>query len=195
MKVGDLRLDRSRTGHPRRLALVVLPMSLLLVLAACGGAERPDRIVTPDAVGVIEMLMSSEDGTTTTLFLETGEEVVVHNADDIDAYGTLNAGSLLVSGQLDDARWHMSLAPSEEVPPDCYVPGVAPFDDGSHVVFPAGGPSGAYGIRLPKSEDFVAEDPDPRTQRYGRAESPTFFCVNSVGEVTGQEDTLRRESE
>lgn len=62
-------------------------------------------------------------------------------------------------------------------------------------VFPTGGPA-VRTIRLPKFEGLWR----PRTrmlgtQRYGRAKSPTSFCVSSVGQVSSQEDTLRKGSE
>jgi hypothetical protein len=79
--------------------------------------------------------------------------------------------------------------------PDCYQVGIRPFDDGSHVVFPAASPDGGYGIRLTKARDFEADDPNRETRRYGSTGSPTFFCLNEQGEVTGQADLLRRESE
>ncbi|MGH7128505.1 MAG: hypothetical protein ACREIV_08035 [Planctomycetaceae bacterium] len=170
--------------------------SIATVLTGCpAGTERPQRIVTPDAVGIIEQIEGSEDGTTKTLRLQSGEEIVVHNTDDIEAYGGPNTGSLLVSGRLDGLRWHMSLPPSDLVPTSCYALGARPFDDGSHVVFAAGSPAGAYGIQLPKADDFEAEEPNRQTQRYGSTGVPVFFCVNELGEVTGQEDLLGRDSE
>lgn len=190
----------------RRLGWVALGIAILalavylwigfVVYTSFGPRDPPDRVATPDAIGIIEDMETSEDGSTRTLQLDDGEEVVVHNTRDLEAYGDANVGSLLVTGKLGDVRWNMFLRRDEELRPlACYALGGRPFDDGDHVVFPAGSPNGPYGIRLPKAPDFEAEDPNRETRRYGSTGSATFFCLNERGQVTGQADLLRRESE
>ena len=178
------------------LALAVYIWIGFVVSTSFGPRDPPERVVTPDAIGIIEDMETAEDGITTTLRLDDGEEVVVHHTRDLEAYGGRNVGFLLVTGSLGDARWNMFLRRDESLGPSaCYALGGRPFDDGDHVVFPAGSPNGPYGIRLPKAPDFEADDPNRETQRYGSTETATFFCLNERGQVTGQGDLLRRQSE
>jgi len=187
-----------RERRRARLLEAAAILGVVLILSGCPATvDRPERVVTPDAVGIIEDIEASEDGTAKTLLLDSGETVVVDDTRDLEAYGTnANVGFLLITGEPGEARWTMFLQQDGGLePPDCYQVGIQPFDDGSHVILPAASPDGGYGIRLPKAPDFEADDPNRETQRYGSTGSPTFFCLNEQGEVTGQADLLRRESE
>lgn len=190
----------------RRLGWVALGIAILalavyiwigfVVYTSFGPRDPPEGVVTPDAIGIIEDIEASEDGTTKTLLLDSGEEVVVHNTRDIEITGDANEGYLLVTGEIGEARWNMFVRSGSEtgtLPESCYVAGSQPFNDGNFVIFPATAPTGAFGIRLPKAEGFEAEDPNPQTLRWGNFDGA--FCLNEQGEVTGQADLLRRESE
>lgn len=186
--------SQSRIRRPCLTGLVLAP---LIALSGCpAGIDRPDRIVDPDAIGIIDDVHSSEDGTSRILHLDSGAEVTIVTARDIEVTGNANEGFLLVSGTVDDARWSMFLRSGPETgvqPEDCFVAGVQPFDDGDSVIFPAAGDGGAFGIRLKKADEFRAEPPNPRTGRWGTFDGP--FCLNEAGEVIGQAEALRRESE
>lgn len=171
-------------------------LGVVLILSACPATvDRPERVVTPDAIGIIEDIEASEDGTSKTLLLDTGEEVTIHNTRDLEAYGSnAHVGFLLVSGTVGDARWRMFIREDDDVAlRSCYPIGAQPFDDGESVIFPAGAPDGDYGIRLLKAKGFEAEDPNPQTKRWGNFDGA--FCLNEQGEVTGQAEALRRESD
>lgn len=202
LSIGPGGRSSGGAGHPPRrprmprILEAAAILGVLLVLSACPATvDRPERVVTPDAIGIIEDIEASEDGTSKTLLLDTGEEVTIHNTRDLEAYGSnANVGFLLVSGTVGDARWRMFIRKDDDVAlPSCYPIGAQPFDDGEAVIFPAGAPDGDYGIRLPKAEGFEAEDPNPQTLRWGNFDGA--FCLNEQGEVTGQAEALRGESE
>jgi hypothetical protein len=167
-------------------------------MTACTGG-RPDRVVEPDAIGIISSTETSEDGTTRTLALEDGQEIVVPTTGDITAGGGFpDPDDLLVTGMLDDTRWYRALSegdPETQLVPDgCYVYSVGPFDDDDSVIFPTGSPDNRFGIRLPKADGFEADDPVRETGEYG-TEGSTTFCLNERGEVTGEAHVLRQPSE
>jgi hypothetical protein len=114
----------------RRRVAGVAALSLLLAMTACTRG-RPDRVVEPETIGIISSAETSEDGITRTLALENGQEIVVRTRGDIIVAGSTFAGpdDLLVTGMLDDARWHLTSGEgdpeSQLVPDGCYVYAIA----------------------------------------------------------------------
>jgi len=60
MHVAGSGLDWRQTGLLRPIGLLGVTVPLLLVLSACPtGIGLPDRVVSPDAVGIIEVATAS----------------------------------------------------------------------------------------------------------------------------------------
>jgi hypothetical protein len=158
------------TGHGQLRVVGTLrprlvPTLLLLSvtsLSACSLA-RPERVVGPDIVGVIDSVDRS-DASQLMVQLAGGDVVEVDAREALELAGPgINPGRLLVYGQANGGTWYATLPLSQTARPSgCYAIGAdGAFDEPASVVLVfADHPD--FGIRVSKRNDFV---PPPNSVR------------------------------
>lgn len=160
---------------------------LLAILVACGGLPRPDRIVEPDAVGLI-ISVDRSDPAREVIELEGGEAVEIDIDDALELSGPgIDSGRVLLYG--DDGRpWYATASTAETVgPPDCYMlHSDAAFDEPQSVLVLFAQWRGTA-IELGKRDDFSVPPGRIRSDgRYEGGEVPTgTVCIDSSGLVFG----------
>lgn len=184
--------NRRYTFRGSTLSRAVPAIGFLLAnLVACGGLPRPDRVVEPDAVGLI-ISVDRSDPSREIVALEGGDSVEIDIADAHDLTGPgIDADRVLLYGTTDGDIWYATLSLAETARlPDCYTIGSdAAFDEpGSVVLVFADHPE--FGVRLPKRDDFVLP-PSTALRSDGRyaagveGTSGGSFCVDADGAVFG----------
>ncbi len=188
---GAARVDRA---HNRSILAVstlskAVPATgfILAILVACGVLPRPDRVVEPDAVGLI-LSVDRSDPSREVVELEGGEAVEIDIDDALELSGPgIDSGRVLLYGD-DGGPWYATASTAETVgPPDCYMlHGDAAFDEpqSALVVFAQWRDTA---IELTKRDDFSVPPGTIRSDgRYEGGEAPTgTVCIDSSGLVFG----------
>jgi len=184
---GELGASRSFGAHRPHL-LSVLVLAFTTSLSACTLA-RPERVVAPDMVGVIESVDVS-DPTRIVIGLSSKRVAEIDLGQAIEVFGQgPGVGRLLMLGGDAGRQWYASLAILEtaEVSGCYFLTGWAAFDEEDSIVFVFGDWQ-EVGVRIPKADGFAVPPGavDSETGRYAQGEvghDSGSFCVNDGGHV------------
>jgi hypothetical protein len=128
--------------------------------------------------GVIaEATRMTDDGSTWRFRLADGQTVTIdfNVADVILATGAGDPGNLLLYGAVDEQPWYATLRPLQEHR-GCFLIQDDARDEGQRIQFD-------QGLRLPKSDGFIAGENDEGRIRGGGVSGLEDFCINDRGEV------------
>lgn len=184
------RLGRLEAGNIGRGDAVSIVLLLLGMLAGCGGPSKPDRIVAPDVVGVVDSVVRS-DPSQLTVTLVDRQTVTIDTEDASEVFGSgPGEGRLLLYGSTDNRVWYATPSLRETSPtPGCYsIFADAAFDEPDAVVF-VFTEFRDMGIRIRKAKGFMT--PSGAVGSYGRYAQGEVgidygsFCLNGDGLVFG----------
>lgn len=176
------RDGRVASGHQaaRRLATVVLPAALGILVAGCldhATATFPPVVkpFEPTVTGIIERFEDASDGGPAYI-LDDGSRVEVDPTIRTVLTGGGDPGDLLASGSDGGGRWIAKLHRRPDSSPECFDAQGSVFDDGDAIVFEA--------FRFQKAKEFTTQFPaTKRGDRYPIG-NPCFnraFEVVTVG--------------
>ncbi len=140
----------------------------------------PERVYTPDAVGVVDNFESVPDRRGVAQ-ARIGDRVILFTDDSPRSLEGLSEpwsdGLLIYGEEADGTSWYV-MRPSPESGACHWLYTNRAFDDGTHVIF---GLSDAAGVRLPKADDFeAARTPQPEGHY---PMTLVAWCLNAEGEV------------
>ncbi|MGH2382418.1 MAG: hypothetical protein ACRDG7_14540 [Candidatus Limnocylindria bacterium] len=160
----------------------------LILLSACGGLSRPDRVVEPDAAGLI-VRVDRSDPSREVVELEGGETIEFDGTDALELAGPgIDSDRVLIFGDTGGRDWYATASTSETPAPGaCYIlDGDAAFDEPDAVlmVFVEWRDTA---IELSKRDDFSVPPGTIRSDaRYEGGEVPAAsVCIDSNGLVFG----------
>lgn len=183
---------QSEGPHLSRWVLSAIVLLSVASLTACS-LSRPDRVVEPDAIGVIVVVESADRSDPSRLIvrLQSGETIEIDQNDALDLGGPgIDADRILLYGHVDRREWFATSSLAETARPEgCYtIHGGAAFDEPNSVVLVFASQSG-IGIRLLKRNSF--EPPPEIVRADGRyvggveGTGPVSFCIDPTGAVFG----------
>ena len=176
------------TGGAQTAARIAGFTAVAILVLACGGTPRPDRIVAPDLAGLI-VDVDRPGANRETIVLEGNRSVEIDTERALDLAGPgPSADRVLLYGQSGGRVWFATAATAQTMgPPGCYlVHGDAAFDTAESVlvVFTTWRDTA---IEIRKRADFNAPPEIVRADgRYEGGESPSAsICVDASGLAFG----------
>lgn len=165
----------------------LIPLLVPLLIAVMNSLPGPlDRLIEPDAIGVISDISNPIEGIRTVEF--EGGQTVEFPDSSVNVNGSgYNVGHLLLVGEDYGRSWYAAFSLHELSPVDgCYWTAGVAYDQPDAVIIVNPGDWDGVGLRLPKRDDFDVGDAfvdSAGLYRMGTEYPQGRFCVDTSGSV------------